>query len=579
MTKVTMFMTRIALFIALALVSALSVAAGPQSADEAYALLSECRDRHSDVIWDGKPADAQQLQAIVADLEAGLARMRDPLIHDLAEGSVYLRYRRYNLLVDLVKVHARRGDADAAFNAMSQLAAMDWSASMLATLEEDPFVRKLQGDSRYRSLQTVQAVMARFGHDSVLAETAAPDEASRIAGLARLWSVARDGFVWFDRIPDVDWDRRFAEYIPQVAAAQDTETYYRVLTRFVAGLRDGHSNVYAPEHLAQRFYSRPGLRTRRIEGQVIVTELSDALRNDGRIAVGDRVLAIDGVPVDDYARDRVAPYQSSSTPQDLELRTYGYALLSGPADAPVDLELERDDGRRVSVRVERSSGSTIARPPTEAFEVRTDGVAVLTLRQFETDAGSKLLEANLPRLMAAKALVIDLRGNGGGSSTHGLNVLSWLSATPVPGTASSYRENTAFAAARSGTPRIRWRELPAETFGGNRPQVFIKPVAMLVDAGTFSAAEDTAAAFKLMKRGPIIGEPTGGSTGQPYLFPLPGGGSARICVKRDSYPDGSHFVGVGIQPDVVLRRTVRQVREQQDLVLEQAVGRLLRGSS
>lgn len=71
---------------------------------------------------------------------------------------------------------------------------------------------------------------------------------------------------------------------------------------------------------------------------------------------------------------------------------------------------------------------------------------------------------------------------------------------------------------------------------------------MLIDARTFSAGEDTAAAFKLMKRGPIIGSASGGSSGQPLELSLPGGGSARICVKRDVYPDGSSFVGVGVLP-------------------------------
>lgn len=74
---------------------------------------------------------------------------------------------------------------------------------------------------------------------------------------------------------------------------------------------------------------------------------------------------------------------------------------------------------------------------------------------------------------------------------------------------------------------------------------------MLIDARTFSAAEDTAAAFKLMQRGPIVGVASGGRSGQPLSLPLLGGGSARICIKRDTYPDGRNFVGVGVHPTFV----------------------------
>jgi len=88
---------------------------------------------------------------------------------------------------------------------------------------------------------------------------------------------------------------------------------------------------------------------------------------------------------------------------------------------------------------------------------------------------------------------------------------------------------------------------------------------------TFSAAEDFTIDFELMRRGKIIGEPTGGSTGQPLFFPLPGGGSARVCSKQNLYPDGRQFVGVGIQPQILVRPTVADFRASRDTVLEKAL--------
>jgi hypothetical protein len=34
------------------------------------------------------------------------------------------------------------------------------------------------------------------------------------------------------------------------------------------------------------------------------------------------------------------------------------------------------------------------------------------------------------------------------------------------------------------------------------------------------------------------------------------GGSARICTKKDTYPNGKEFVGYGIKPDIEVKRTL-----------------------
>ncbi|MFZ2489908.1 MAG: hypothetical protein WA208_00350 [Thermoanaerobaculia bacterium] len=55
------------------------------------------------------------------------------------------------------------------------------------------------------------------------------------------------------------------------------------------------------------------------------------------------------------------------------------------------------------------------------------------------------------------------------------------------------------------------------------------------------------------------------------MFKLPGGGAARVCTKHDTYPDGREFVGVGIQPQVVIRPTVADLLAGKDTVLDAAV--------
>jgi C-terminal processing protease CtpA/Prc len=100
---------------------------------------------------------------------------------------------------------------------------------------------------------------------------------------------------------------------------------------------------------------------------------------------------------------------------------------------------------------------------------------------------------------------------------------------------------------------------------------FSGPVALLISPRTFSAGEDMAVVFAQAHRGKIIGEPTGGSTGQPLMFKLPGGGIARVCTKHDTFADGREFVGVGIQPDIPAHLTRADIIAGRDSVLETAI--------
>jgi carboxyl-terminal processing protease len=107
--------------------------------------------------------------------------------------------------------------------------------------------------------------------------------------------------------------------------------------------------------------------------------------------------------------------------------------------------------------------------------------------------------------------------------------------------------------------------------GGNK--LYTKPVAVLISGETFSAAEDFCSAYVGLQRGILVGEPTGGSTGQPLAFSLPGGIMARVCTKRDAYPDGTEWNAIGIQPTVPKRPTVAELQAGRDSVLEAALQR------
>lgn len=76
---------------------------------------------------------------------------------------------------------------------------------------------------------------------------------------------------------------------------------------------------------------------------MIVIAASDELQQNG-IKIGHEVTEINGLPVKQYAAQRLHPYISASTPQDLDARLYEYYLFIGDAKESLELTLRDEQG-------------------------------------------------------------------------------------------------------------------------------------------------------------------------------------------------------------------------------------------
>jgi len=469
---------------------------------------------------------------------------------------------------------ALSGQGDAA---MAQLrAAIDRGFFDTNELQRDPDLESLRTRPDWNSLLQKATEAKRLEdkrwNDKAFATSYRPtlSETEKQAGLALIWAEARYGFANFDLAPDEsDWNARYIEFIPRVAAAKTTIDYYRQLQAFISGLHDGHSSVSFPPEVRNGLYGRPAMRTERVGDDVVVTQVIDPSLP---VHVGDVIRSIDGRPVDDYAESRVAPYVSYSTPQDRAVRVYDYDLLYGPTAQTVTLELAGADGSARTVTVPRKGTEGSHRTPTPPFELRWEphDIAYVRLNSFGSMDAANLWHENYDTIrQRARGIVFDLRANGGGNTGVGYAILADL-IDHASQTSSS--ELTVYRSTLRAWGFGQRRDSPqiSSVAPASRPH-FDGPVALLIGPHTYSAAEDFVVAFDMAGRGALIGAATGGSTGQPLSFPLPGGGSARVCTKRDRYADGREFVGVGVQPDIEVEPTLASIRSGKDPILERAL--------
>lgn len=75
----------------------------------------------------------------------------------------------------------------------------------------------------------------------------------------------------------------------------------------------------------------------------------------------------------------------------------------------------------------------------------------------------------------------------------------------------------------------------------------------------------------------VVGDTTGGSTGQPYLMELGDGMRARVSARCCRLPDGSVFEGIGVAPDVFAAHSLSTVGTAADPVLDRAL-EVIRGA-
>jgi carboxyl-terminal processing protease len=406
-------------------------------------------------------------------------------------------------------------------------------------------------------------------------------EAERLAGFARLWSEVRYNFAFFDHVPEVDWDGILLAYIPKVQAAKTDVEYYRVLRQCLALLKDGHTSVWGP---SDESLFEPPIRVRAVRNEAVVVEVCPAenIKNEQQrkelqaaaLRPGDVVTHIDGRPVQQVLAETFYPFIAASTTQERDLEAYA-KLLRGPHGTAVVLDVIRADGPEAKVTLTRGNYE-FPRVPNE-FQCRAleGGVVYVNLPGFGSDQVVREFDGVFERIQQAQGLILDVRRNGGGSTHNGYAILSRLIDKSVPG--SHWKTRKYIAAFRAWGREEQWEQGDHGMIEPHATKHYAGPVAVLTGPQTASAAEDFVVAFHACGRGKVIGQRTCGSTGQPLTVPLPGGGGARICTKRDTYPDGREFVGIGVIPDVEVEPTRADIAAARDPVLSQALAFLSEG--
>ena len=249
------------------------------------------------------------------------------------------------------------------------------------------------------------------------------------------------------------------------------------------------------------------------EGRCVITQVNTlGPAYEAGVKAGMIIVSVDGEAVKGKSLDEIT------------------TLVRGEPGTTVVLELELE-GEKQTLQIERRN----IKAQTVTYGMLEGKIGYIAISQFSGDSWKEFRTAKLSLIAEGmEALILDLRGNGGGVMGDALNVASML----IP----------------EGKPLVHY-EQQGEIFeshystGGTYKDV---PLAVLIDGHTASASECLAAAVKDNGAGTLVGATTYGKGVAQALLSLDNGDSFKLTFCHFLTPNKQRIDKVGIAPDVAV---------------------------
>jgi hypothetical protein len=186
-------------------------------------------------------------------------------------------------------------------------------------------------------------------------------------------------------------------------------------------------------------------------------------------------------------------------------------------------------------------------------------VPYVYFESWGADFSPAAFDAALDEFRESPGLIIDVRMNGGGSDALAFKVANRFFDQSRTFAYVRYRmgnghDDFTSALARTGTPGGAWQ--------------FVKPTLLLVGRGSFSSTESFVLALGVLPNVTVVGDTTGGGSGNPATFMLAGGWSYSLprWIEYDS--EMRVIEWSGIAPDRVIPASVADFDAGRDPVLD-----------
>ncbi|MCB9435563.1 MAG: S41 family peptidase [Anaerolineales bacterium] len=356
------------------------------------------------------------------------------------------------------------------------------------------------------------------------------------------------------------WDFIDQEYYKEPPEIQDR--VYGSIKGIIQTLDDPYTNVSPPvlaeesrETIAGKFGGIGAYVSLTAEGEPVIVEviqdrcIAETPASKAGLQSNDVIRAIDGQPAPLNDTDKVVDLIKGDPGTDVVLTLYRTAN-----DETLDITIRREAIEQITVL------------DNLYYE---DSVGYLRLALFNGVATKQMickLEALLEQ--NPSAIILDLRGNGGGLLSEAISVADLFLGKGVVVTQRDRKGNEESLSADDGD------------MGEDIPLV------VLIDHGSASASEVVAGALQDYGRAILVGEQSFGKGSVQLVHKLSDGGELRVTAAAWYTPNNRLIHGEGLTPDIVvptphideqgndaaLNAALEYIREEYDLAVPSIIG-------
>lgn len=442
--------------------------------------------------------------------------------------------------------------------------------------------------------QFVFLLFLLFGNN-ILAQDYTENE--KILCISQIWRDAKDRFHSPDNLLSINWDSLYVSSLNKSLKAKDDNEFYLLIREFLAKLNDGHSDVNYNTFLFNNFNADfIPIEIKCIKNDYYILGIDESLSE--KVPLASKIIKLNDLPIQEYLNHHVMQYVSGSTMQDKTDKALQFLCSSNRYSDSICLQIEtpqkdirtvylKYDAKKRNIGREQMVATKYSmikyNPSTSAYLVKDSKLRNYYYLRFDTfykSNVSNLIRKEKENINKAQYIVLDLRNNSGGSELEADSLLMCFLKTDTLITYRSLtrKDNAYYAAMGYGYPQyedyyqdMAMDTLPADTLIKNNLPLFTQPLFVLIGEKTYSAAENFLITLKqhYPKRAILIGMPTGGSTGAPFVRRLPHHNSYyRICTRKPYLSKG--LFDDGIQPDYSYEKNIEDYLKGTDKIFNVA---------
>ena len=266
---------------------------------------------------------------------------------------------------------------------------------------------------------------------------------------------------------------------------------------------------------------------------VIISTLDDSPAKKSGLLANDVIVKVNGEDAGSWSID-----QAVSKIRGAKGTTVKLTILRGE-DGIKEFSITRDEITNPSVKSEILDGN----------------IGLLRISRFGESETTMLSRKAAEEFKAkgVKAVILDLRGNGGGYLNAARDVSSlWLNDKVVV------------------TERAGGKITETLRSDNDAPLAGI-PTVVLVDGGSASASEIVAGALHDNKAAKLVGEKTFGKGSVQTIEQILSGGQLKVTVAKWYTPNGKNLSKSGIVPDETIKVTAEDINAGRDLQKDKAI--------